>query len=298
MLNLGLIMHKQQKKHPKLLRQQKNNVLHRLVQGKADGGALFVVTTCLSIICLGLAFVGGNIPEKFPKTNPNGAAPGQILSAPAQNTLQLLTFKAILPKLIPTIDPNAPPLSTDKQLPTPAGTGPGSASPSGAGTSGCTPAGPNDPEPPADYTRTTYGGKTVNQRTKVMLQTAEKYAGVKFTLTQGSYSTGVAASAGTHDGGGAGDISVGGMSRAQIDKSIQGLRMAGFAAWYRTPAEGFAVHIHFEAIGDKEMSSGGRDQVVDLFAGRNGLANNGRDSAPASIGRPFPAWAGKYGTCT
>lgn len=294
-------MHKQlkkQKKHPK---QQKNGVLRRLVQGKADGGALFVVTTCLSIICLGLAFVGGNIPEKFPKTNPNGAAPGQIISAPAQNTLQLLTFKAILPKLIPTIDPNAPPLSSDKQLPTPVATGPGTASPSGAGVvgaSGCTPAGPNDPEPPAIYTRTTHGGKTVNQRTKVMLQTAERYAGTTFTLTQGSYSTGVAASAGTHDGGGAGDISVGGMSRAQIDKSIQGLRMAGFAAWSRTPAEGFGAHIHFEAIGDKEMSSGGRDQVVDLFAGRNGLANNGPDSAPASIGRPFPTWAGKYGQCT
>jgi hypothetical protein len=287
---------KKQKKNTKLW--GKGGVLHRLVRGKADGGALFVVTTCLSIICLGLAFVGGNIPEKFPKTNPNGAAAGQILSAPAQNTLQLLTFKAILPKLIPTIDPNAPPLSTDKQ-PAAAGGGTQTGTGPGEGQSGCTPAGPNDPEPPADYTKTTYGGKTVNQRTKVMLQTAEKYAGVKFTLSQGSYNAGgVAASAGTHDGGGAGDISVAGMSRAQIDKSVQGLRMAGFAAWYRTPAEGFAVHIHFEAIGDKEMSPSGRDQVVDLFAGRNGLADNGKDTAPASIGRPFPAWAGKYGACT
>ena len=270
----------------------------QLQAGKADGGALFIVTTCLSIICLGLAFIGGNIPEKFPKTNPRGAAAGEIIAAPAQNALQLLTFRVIPAKLIPTINPDAPALSTDKQIAPPAGGGTQVGTGPGEGQAGCTPAGPNDPEPPADYTRTTHGGKTVNQRTKVMLQTAERYAGTTFTLTQGSYSAGVGASAGTHDGGGAGDISVGGMSRAQIDNAIKGMRMAGFAAWYRTPAEGFGAHIHFEAIGDTEISPEGGDQVNDLFAGRNGLANNGPDTAPASIGRPFPAWAGKYGQCT
>lgn len=263
------------------------------LEGKADGGALFVVTTCMSIICLGMAFVGGDIPSKFPKSNAHMATAGTILSASAKDTLQLLTFKADPPKLIPTIDPKAPPLSTDKTPPGSAGTGPG------AGQAGCTPAGPNDPEPPNDYTRTTYGGKTVNQRTKVMLQTAERYAGVTFTLSQGSYNPGgVAASAGTHDGGGAGDISVSGMDTTQINNAVKGLRMAGFAAWYRTPAEGFSVHIHFMAIGDTQESPTGADQVPSYFSGRNGLADNGPDTAPASIGHPVPAWAGKYGSCS
>lgn len=268
----------------------------QLQEGKADGGALFIVTTCMTIICMALAFVGGNLPSKYPKSNRNIAALGDLQPIPGKNTLQLFMVKPKPAILIPTIDPNAPPLSTDKQPSiAPAGAGPG--------TAGCTPAGPNDPEPPDDYTKTTYGGKTVNQRTKVMLQTAEKYAKMEgvntpFTLTQGSYSTGVSASAGTHDGGGAGDISVAGMSRAQIDSTVKAMRMAGFAAWYRTPAEGFAVHIHFEAIGDKEISPSGGAQVTDLFAGKNGLANKGPDTAPASIGRPFPTWAGKYGKCT
>jgi hypothetical protein len=274
----------------------------QLQKGKADGGALFIVTTCMSIICLALAFVGGNLPSKFPKSNTNIATLGdlKIAATTGQNSLQLYMIEPKPAPLIPTIDPNAPPLSTNK-VPTAAPTPTGAAG-GGAGATGCTPPGPNDPEPPNDYTRTTYGGKTVNQRTKVMLQTAEKYAqGVTtpFTLTQGSYNKGgVAASAGTHDGGGAGDISVAGMSRAQIDSTIQAMRMAGFAAWYRTPAEGFAYHIHFEAIGDKEESPSGAAQVVGLFGGKNGLANNGPDTAPASIGRPFPTWAGKYGKCT
>jgi hypothetical protein len=92
----------------------RGEVLHRLVRGKADGGALFIVTTCMSIICLGLAFVGGDIPSKFPKTNPHGASIGDAVSVPAKDSLQLLTFKAKPPKLIPTIDPNAPPLSTNR----------------------------------------------------------------------------------------------------------------------------------------------------------------------------------------
>lgn len=148
-------------------------------------------------------------------------------------------------------------------------------------------------EPPADYHRVVYGGKTVNVRTKVMLDRARGLMGLAghFNLTQGSYNRGVGASAGTHDGGGVVDINTSGLA---INATLRALRQAGFAAWYRTPAEGFAYHIHAVAIGDREMSSAARSQVSAYARGRNGLANNRADSAPASVGRPVPDWARKY----
>lgn len=148
-------------------------------------------------------------------------------------------------------------------------------------------------EPPADYRRVTYGGKRVNVRTQVMLDRARGLmsSSGQFRLTQGSYNSGVSASAGTHDGGGVVDIDTGGLN---VNATLLALRRAGFAAWFRTPNEGFAYHIHAVAIGDREMSSGARSQVADYFRGRNGLANGRADTAPASVGRPYPSWARKY----
>jgi peptidoglycan hydrolase-like protein with peptidoglycan-binding domain len=148
-------------------------------------------------------------------------------------------------------------------------------------------------EPAHDYRRLTYGGKTVNARTATMLRAARGLANQTgdYRLTQGSYNRGVSASAGTHDGGGVVDINTSGIN---VNSTLLALRRAGFAAWYRTSAEGFAPHIHACAIGDREMSSGARSQVADYFAGRNGLANRRADSAPASVGRPYPKWAEKY----
>lgn len=149
------------------------------------------------------------------------------------------------------------------------------------------------PEPAHDYRRVTYGGKTVNVRTRTMLQAARGLMGLSgsFALTQGSYNRGVSASAGTHDGGGVVDLNTDGLN---VNATLRALRKAGFAAWYRTPNEGFAYHIHACAIGDREMAVGALNQVGAYFRGRNGLANNGPDSAPASVGRPYPAWAERY----
>ncbi|MGW6255402.1 peptidoglycan-binding domain-containing protein [Streptomyces sp. NPDC055085] len=152
----------------------------------------------------------------------------------------------------------------------------------------------SDGEPAHNYARTTYGSKTVNQRTKVMLNTAAGYFGSPLYLVQGSYNKGVAASAGTHDGGGCVDVGVAGWSTATRNSAVKALRRAGFAAWLRTPAEGFQYHIHACAIGDREMASVARSQVRDYFNGRSGLATGTRDTAPASVGRPWPAWANKY----
>lgn len=149
-------------------------------------------------------------------------------------------------------------------------------------------------EPVHDYGRVTYGGMTVNKRTRTLLIRAEVKLGGKFTLSQGSYSTGVSASAGTHDGGGTVDISVSGLSAKTRLEAVTALRTVGFAAWLRTPAEGFSYHIHAVAIGDREASASAVKQVVQYFEGKNGLRGHGPDSAPASVGRPIPEWAERY----
>ncbi len=151
-------------------------------------------------------------------------------------------------------------------------------------------AAPGGDEPAHNYTRTTWSGRTINQRTKDMLNAVVARSGISISLTQGSYNAGgVSASAGTHDGGGVVDIS------STSNTLLRAMREVGFAAWIRTPAEGFDYHMHAVAIGDREMSASAKNQVTSYFNGRNGLANNGPDTAPSSVGRPYPAWAGKYG---
>jgi peptidoglycan hydrolase-like protein with peptidoglycan-binding domain len=128
----------------------------------------------------------------------------------------------------------------------------------------------------------TYHSKTLNTRTKAMLVAAEGIYGSQVTLTQGSYNPGgVDASAGTHDGGGAMDISVSGISSANRTKLLTALRKVGFAAWLRTPAQGFdAYHIHAMAISDPDLSSGAQHQTGDYYLGMNGLAGRGADDGP------------------
>jgi LysM repeat protein len=147
------------------------------------------------------------------------------------------------------------------------------------------------PEPTMDMTRTTWGGRTVNKRTAVLLSRAQSIFGRSFVLTQGSYNKGgVAASAGTHDGGGVVDVNVSGLTSAQRLALVQALRKAGFAAWLRTPAEGFSYHIHANAIGDREMASVAKNQVTSYFNGRNGLVSNARVTDPIH----WPNWVDKY----
>lgn len=143
----------------------------------------------------------------------------------------------------------------------------------------------------------TYGGKRVNTRTKQMLQAADNLLpGWNFSLTQGSYNPGgVGASAGTHDGGGVVDISVGGLSATQRWQQVKALRTVGFAAWLRTPEQGFSYHIHAVAISDPDIwqKDGGhvaRDQVCDYFIGKNGLASHAADNTPSAYRMPFTWW--------
>lgn len=123
-------------------------------------------------------------------------------------------------------------------------------------------------------------GKTVNERTAAMIRAAEDKANVDVTLTQGSYNAGGdPSSAGTHDGGGAVDISVSGMSH--IRHVVKALRQVGFAAWHRTPSQGdWGPHIHAVAISDTDMSPAAQAQIGDYYKGLNGLANHNEDNGP------------------
>lgn len=145
-------------------------------------------------------------------------------------------------------------------------------------------------QPPDDYSRLWVNGALLNMRTLAMLDHAQTLysarGGVidlRLALTQGSYNAGgVAASFGTHDGGGAVDIAV--RDRVnwsvlydELDPLIHALRVAGFAAWVREENElysGSVIHIHAIAIGDHELSEAARAQIDGRFGylrGYNGL---------------------------
>lgn len=144
--------------------------------------------------------------------------------------------------------------------------------------------------------QTDFTGRTVNQRTHAMLAEAESILGYDIVVSQGSYNPGgVGASAGTHDGGGAVDVSVSELGTTQRWETVKALRTVGFAAWLRTPDQGpWPYHIHGIAIGDTDLSIAARNQVADYYVGRNGLASHAADNTPDAYRVPFTWWE-KYG---
>lgn len=142
-------------------------------------------------------------------------------------------------------------------------------------------------KPVDDYSLITERDHIINMRTFLMLRHANSlYDGdhdFVLAMTQGSYNPGVGASFGTHDGGGAVDISVRSLTNFfeilydDLDEIILALRQAGFAAWVRAPNElynGSALHIHAIAIGDRDLSEAAQLQLTGpagYFRGFNGL---------------------------
>ena len=124
-------------------------------------------------------------------------------------------------------------------------------------------------------------GSRFDPRTVAMLQEAERISGLRMEPTQGSYNTSVSASAGSHDGGGAVDLSVRHLSRSERAQAVAALRRVGFAAWLRTKQQGFTLeHVHAIAVGCPDLSPLAARQVADYKAGRNGLKNGARDDGP------------------
>src|SRR6478609_2702575 len=111
-----------------------------------------------------------------------------------------------------------------------------------------------------DLDHVSFGGETVDRRTRDMLREAQRIANEqdpsigKFHLSQGSFSHSVGASAGTHDGPGAFDLSIRGYSEHQKQVIALSLRRVGFASWRRFPSQGpWPEHIHGIAIGTKGL---------------------------------------------
>ena len=154
--------------------------------------------------------------------------------------------------------------------------------------------------PRHDYTRISVDGETVNKRTNEMMQRAQfimrnkfGHEGFDFGIVQGSYTSAVSASGGTHDRGGAMDIHTRTLPRGTVDDAVKALRMAGFAAWSRGRGnDTFDPHIHAIAIGDRELSSAAASQVNEYFAGGDGLTGSSPDP-DRNLGRAnlIPQWA-------
>jgi len=85
------------------------------------------------------------------------------------------------------------------------------------------------------------------------------------------------------------------LSTTQRWQLVGALRTVGFAAWLRTPAQGFSYHVHAVAIGDPDIwqRDGGhvaRDQVCDYYKGLNGLASHAADNTPSAYRVSFTWW--------
>jgi hypothetical protein len=163
-------------------------------------------------------------------------------------------------------------------------------------------------KPPEDYSRALVNGAQVNARTLVMLDHAQalyrEEGGLvifRNAIMQGSYNPGaVSASFGTHDGGGALDISVRDpidrrVLTAEIEPMLRALRFAGFAAWLRDTDSlypGSPIHIHAIAIGDAELSPAAGEQIDGTFGYLRGY-----DGLPRDDGIPQPDTSGDMVLC-
>lgn len=127
------------------------------------------------------------------------------------------------------------------------------------------------------------GTYVLNDRLRQLLADAGAQLGYSLLerIRQGSYHSGTTASGGTHDGGGAVDLSIKGLDEDQVDALLVALRGRGCAAWHRTPDQGdWGPHVHAIDSGDTDVSDEADWQVSEYAAGRNGLASRGTDDGP------------------
>lgn len=252
------------------------------------------------------------IPQKSGPVSPGNPC---LLLIIIQCTLILLSGCSSIPDAFTPFFTTTPPQITQNihtPSPTTSPTSTVTASPHPA-TLPPTPTITNTPEPfgclrpPDDYQLVTVNGYLINRRTLAMLEQASKiYTGeidiLGYALTQGSYTTAVEASFGTHAGGGAVDLSV--MRQGtytilweEIPRLIQALRLAGFAAWLRELDElhpGSPIHIHAIAIGDRDLSPAASNQLdgpAGYFRGFSGLPSGSNLPSLDRHGGPqFCSW--------
>lgn len=101
----------------------------------------------------------------------------------------------------------------------------------------------------------------------------ERAQGYKEYFYQGSYSTSISASAGTHKRGGVSDKREKGLGNRQS------MARRGVVGWHRTRRQGFMEHDHNLLMWAKTASPQLKAQMYAFRNGRNGLAGNGRDDS-------------------
>ena len=143
------------------------------------------------------------------------------------------------------------------------------------------------------YDLTEIDGHTVDYLTAAALDAAKNEFGADLSIMQGSHNaSGVAASGGTHDGGGVIDVSV---PNGDWAGAVAALRKIGFAAWVRNvPGYGQAgsgAHIHAVLIGDKELSPQAQTQVQSYFNNDDGLTGSRADDGPREFVNNRFTWA-------
>jgi Putative peptidoglycan binding domain len=131
--------------------------------------------------------------------------------------------------------------------------------------------------------RVGWSRKYLTRRDWALLEDAFKAAGIPWStsrVVQGSWSGG-RRSAGTHTGAGAFDLSVRGLSLAQILRLVWELRKRNVAAYYRAPGYGWNQpknkHIHGIVKDTPGLSYGAQRQVINYNNGQNALAGRGKD---------------------
>jgi hypothetical protein len=115
--------------------------------------------------------------------------------------------------------------------------------------------------------------KYVTRRHYAKIKLAEKKLGYPITVVQGSYHTGVKASAGTHDGGGCLDL-------APFDwkHKCRVFRELGDTAWHRAALpDVWSEHIHTVDLGSANLASICIQQVKDYRANLDGLKHPKKD---------------------
>lgn len=150
---------------------------------------------------------------------------------------------------------------------------------------------------PGDAARTssrvTYKNKTFTPIFRDALKEMDRLLpDVPVRITQGGFNgTKVAASAGTHSGD-AVDISVRGLSKAQVAAIISTARKVGIAAWFRTTgtakwgtrAHGFkSYHIHGVPNRWGSPSTDAAAQATSYRQGKDGLKGKGADLGPGHV---------------
>ncbi|MGB8020740.1 MAG: hypothetical protein WCF04_05885, partial [Candidatus Nanopelagicales bacterium] len=140
--------------------------------------------------------------------------------------------------------------------------------------------------------RVTIAGHTLTRRVWALLDDARRAADLPegaARVMQGSFNASVGASAGTHDGGGAADLSIRGLTEKQQLQLVDQLCRRNGCAWIRAAKYGWTgdPHIHVIVRDEPGLSKSAAGQVAAYDRGLNGLANRRGDPHPRPKQHPM-----------